>query len=279
MHAWTGLLLVALPLFAADVPQARALYQTTEYTRALALIEGAATPDALRLAGQCHYFLKDYRKAVDVLERAVKLAPRDAATLLWLGRAWGRRAENANPFQAPGFAVKARKALEEAVALDPSLVEAVSDLVQYYVEAPGFLGGGLDKAVRLSESHLKSQDPPQYHYELAQIARKRGQAEAAERELRRAAELAPGSAGRWADLATHLARAGRWEDAEEAFRKAAAAEPKAPGWRMARARALIQAKRNTAEARRLLEEYLRLPLTPDDPPREEVRALLSRLGS
>ena len=282
----SGLLVVwlaAAPFAAAQADAlggAREKYQQTQYKEALALLAQApSSPAALQLAGQCHYFLRDYKRAAEVLEKAAQAAPRDAAVQLWLGRAWGRRAESANPFQAPGFAVKARKAFEQAVALDPAFVEAATDLLEYYLEAPGFLGGGTGKAAALADRNIKPHDAAQYHYALAQIARKQNQDDVAERELRRAAELQPGSSGRLADLARFLARRGRLAEAEELFAKAAKLEPRAPGWRFAQAQMYAEAKTKQAEARRLLEEFLKLPLTPDDPPREDAEALLARLRS
>jgi tetratricopeptide (TPR) repeat protein len=271
-------LVLTLPGWAGVVEEAQTKYQRTDYRGALVLLEKAPPGvDALRLSGQCHYYLRDYKRAVEVLERADKTAPGDAAVQHWLGRAWGRRAETANVFQAPGFAVKARKAFERAVELDPGRVEAVSDLLEYFVEAPGFLGGGLEKAEALAESHLRKRNPAQYHFALAQIARKRKQDDVAERALRRAAELEPGSSGRLADLGRFLGERGRMEEAEEMFAKAAKLEPKAPGWRMALARLYVEKKVKTGEARRLLEEYLQLPLTPDDEPRGVAEAMLKRL--
>mgnify|MGYP004701314365 CR=1 FL=1 len=271
-------LMLTLPGWAGVVEEAQTKYQRTDYRGALVLLEKASPGvDALRLSGQCHYYLRDYKRAVEVLERAEKAAPGDAAVQHWLGRAWGRRAEAANVFQAPGFAVKARKALEKALDLDPGLVEAVSDLLEYFVEAPGFLGGGMEKAEALAESHLRKRNPAQYHFALARIARKRKHDDVAERELRRAAELEPGSSGRLADLGRFLGERGRMEEAEQMFAKAAKLEPKAPGWRMALARLYVEKHVKTGEARRLLEEYLQLPLTPDDEPRGVAEAMLKRL--
>jgi tetratricopeptide (TPR) repeat protein len=272
------LMLIAAGLCFGDVEGARARYQRADYAGALKLLSGSpASADTLLLTGQCHYYLRDYRKAIEALERAEKAAPKNAAVHHWLGRAWGRRAESANPFQAPGFAVRARKAFEQAVALDPAREEAVSDLIEYYLEAPGFLGGGVDKALALAEKELKTRNLAQFHYVLAQISRKRKQDDAAERELRRAVELEPASPGRLADLALFIARRGRLAEAEELFAKAARLAPKSPGWRFSQARMYVEAKVKPAEVRRLLEEYLQLPLTPDDPSREEAKALLARL--
>jgi tetratricopeptide (TPR) repeat protein len=278
MRIVTVALALTLPAWTGVVEEARTKYQRTDYRGALVLLEKVPPDvDALRLSGQCHYFLRDYKQAVEVLERAEKAAPGEAAVQHWLGRAWGRRAETANVFQAPGFAVKARKAFERAVELDPGRVEAVSDLLEYFVEAPGFLGGGVEKAEALAESHLRKRNPAQYHFALAQIARKRKQDGVAERALRRAAELEPGSSGRLADLGRFLGERGRMEEAEAVFAKAAKLEPKAPGWRLAQARMYIEKKVKTGETRRLLEEYVQLPLTPDDEPRGVAEGMLKRL--
>ena len=66
-----------------------------------------------------------------------------STTTGWEG--YGRRAETANPLSAPMLASKARKAFEKSVELDERNLEAINDLFSYYMEAPGFLGGGLDK--------------------------------------------------------------------------------------------------------------------------------------
>src|SRR5437879_4006709 len=42
-------------------------------------------------------------------EAAVQLAPQNASYHLWLGRAYGQRAEKANPFAAIGLAKKTRE--------------------------------------------------------------------------------------------------------------------------------------------------------------------------
>ena len=81
-----------------------------------------------------------------MLEKAFNAQPSNADYALWLGRAYGRRAETSGPFTAPGFASKARQYFEKAARLNPRNLEALSDLFEYYLEAPGFLGGGMDKA-------------------------------------------------------------------------------------------------------------------------------------
>jgi tetratricopeptide (TPR) repeat protein len=84
--------------------------------------------------------------AVGVGERASKAYPDDARVWMWLGRAYGRKAIEANLLARASWAGKTREAWEKAVALDPNNLEARFDLMQYYLQAPAMLGGGLDKA-------------------------------------------------------------------------------------------------------------------------------------
>jgi len=103
--------------------------------------------------GRNYYGQGEFKKATEVLEKAAALEPESSEICLWLGRAYGRRAETSSMLTAPGFATKARQFFERAAQLNPNNLDAQSDLFEYYLEAPGFLGGGFDKA---SERRLKS---------------------------------------------------------------------------------------------------------------------------
>ena len=267
------------PLHGAnEVEKARSLYQTTDYAGALALLKQFPDgPDAQLLAGQCHYMSRDYKRAIELFEKAAAARLDQSKLWMWLGRGWGRRAESANPFQAPVFAGRARDAFEKAVKLDAKNLEAVSDLFSYYMEAPGFLGGGSDKAAALAET-IKTVNPPEYEYLSAQLAIKHKQDGTAEKHLRRALELEPKSIGRLCDLAAFLAARGRHQESAALFDQAAKLEPASPKRRFAQAKVLVEAKQNFAAARQLLDEYLKSSLTPDDPSREEARQLLKRAG-
>jgi tetratricopeptide (TPR) repeat protein len=264
----------------SDLDKARQLYEKTEYRAAIRLIEESsdrAVPEAQALAGQSWYMLGEFKKAVECFERAAKASPENARYHHWLGRAWGRRAETSIMLVAPKYASNARKSFERAVALDPKNQEAVNDLFTYYLEAPGFLGGGIDKATKLSEL-IRSNDPAEYHYALAQIAMARKQYDIAEGQLKRAVELAPKQIGRLVDLAKFFAGRGRWAESEAAFQRAAKIDPNHKQLLYARAATYVEARRNLDEARRLLEKYLQAPLTPEDPSREEALRLLEKAG-
>lgn len=277
--AWLAAALAGALLWGSDLDRALALYERAEYRQAVELLRNSPegrTPEGLWIAGRAWYQLGDYRKAVEALEKVTQARPRDARAWLWLGRAWGRRAETSNMLAAPSYASRSRQCFEKAVELDPNNAEALNDLFSYYLEAPGFLGGGISKAERLVEK-IRSLDPAEAEYALAQIAEKRRQYSTAEAHLRRAIELAPRQVGRVIDLARFFVRRGRMQDAEKTLEQAAAIAPGSPRVLFARAECCIRAGRKE-EARRLLEQYLKAPLTPDDPPREEALKLLERIG-
>lgn len=264
----------------AGLERARELYQRTEYQAALDVLDGLTekNAEALLLLGKCYYMRGDFKKSSDALEQAGRLAPYDSQTHLWLGRAYGRRAETSNFLTAPGLAGKARDRFVRAVALDPDNQDAADDLFEYYLTAPALLGGGVDKAMALAE-RFKDADPADYHYRLAQIAMKKKDLKTTEQQLRLAVEAAPSEYGRIIDLAQFLARQRRYQESDALFVQAERAAPVSAKLLFEHARAYIEAGRNLDKARELLARYLKSPLTPDDPPRGEAEQLLRRAGA
>jgi Flp pilus assembly protein TadD len=259
--------------------RAHELYQRTDYLQALEVLSRISSSDVddFQLIGQCHFMQGDYGKAIEAFEKALALAPRSSELHRWLGSAYGRRAETASVFTAPGHARKSRQYFEQAVELDPNNREAVANLFEYYLQAPGIMGGGLDKA-EIMIMHMAKLDMPASHHARAQLEKKRKHYDAAEEQLRRAAELAPYQPGRLVDLAQYLAERGQVKESDEKYAEAARLAPDSPQLLFSRAESYIHQKRNLNDARRLLERYLASPLTPDDPPREDARALLSQAG-
>jgi tetratricopeptide (TPR) repeat protein len=271
--------ILAGPLWAGDLAGARQLYQRTAYEAALRALGGEGSQEArvLLLAGQIHYQLGKYKEAADQLEKASQLEPGGAEIFLWLGRSLGRRAETSNFFTAPGYAVRCREALERAVALDGDNVDAMSDLAAYYLEAPGFLGGGLDKAERLA-ARIAALDAAEGQSVAARMAEKRQDFSAAEAHLRRAVEMAPRQIERLIELAQFFARRGEVQQSEQTLAQAAEITPASPKLLFVRAELYIQQERHLEEAHALLRRYLQMPLTPEDPPRRKAQRLLAQTG-
>jgi tetratricopeptide (TPR) repeat protein len=214
----------------SETARARQLYDRGEFAAALdEILGGVREPDGsvFLLMGQCHYFAGNTKAASVSLEKAAAADARNPVFHLCLGRAYGRRAETAGMLAAPGLAVKARRNFEAAVRLNPSYLEAIGEIFEYYLDAPGLLGGGVDKAAELA-SRARFLDPAEYQWQLARLDEKRKQYRAAEGHYRRAAALVPGDPGRLVDLARFLEARGRHEERDEVFRRADELAPDAP---------------------------------------------------
>jgi len=277
---FTTLLALSAGLWAgsADLEQARKLYNLTNFDESLKVLQQIPSKDAavFALMGRNYYMIGEYKRATEVMEHAVAAEPGSSEYCLWLARAYGRRAETSSPFTAPGQASKARQYFEKAVQIDPHNAEAMSDLFEYYLEAPGFLGGGMDKAQSLIP-RISAISPAEGHWAESRIAEKRKEYGDAEEQLRRAIDSAPQKVGKLIDLAKFLARQGRIQEADQSLAKADALAPGAPRLLYARADLYIRTGRNRGEARQLLQRYLGSKLTPDDPPRSEAMKLLKQV--
>ncbi len=221
--------------------------------------------------------LGDLKKSTDYLQKACNSEPNNGEYMDWLGRAYGKRAETSNPFQAPGFASKARQAFETSVRLDPKNSDALSDLFDFYLEAPGFLGGGYDKALAVAE-RISVIDPPEGYFAKAKLAQKRKEYQSAEEHLRQAISAAPHEVGHMIALARFLANQGRTRESDAVFEQAQNVNPNAPQVWFARADVLIKQKRNLDEAKNLLKKYVRSSVTVDDPPKDQAFRLLKQVG-
>jgi tetratricopeptide (TPR) repeat protein len=155
-------------------------------------------------------------------------------------------------------------------------VEALSDLFEYYLEAPGFLGGGLDKA-QATAVRIAAMDPAEGYWSQAKLAEKRKEFGSAEEHLRRAIEVSPHQVGRFLELARFLARQGRYQESDQSLARAAKIAPDSPRVIFATADLYIKNRRNLELARNLLKRYLTLALSPEDPPRSQAEKLLRQV--
>ena len=280
MRGFIAFLLTAGCLLGQDnLKRAEELYQKTDYRASLAILHGHSAEDAAayNLMGRDYFMLGEYKKAADVFQKAQALEPKKSDHAHWLGRTFGRRAETSNPFSAPMYASKARQYFEHAVALDPGNEEALNDLFDYYLQAPGFLGGGFDKAEAIARQ-IAQRNEAEGHFAQAQLADKRKEYDTAEQQLRRAMDLAPRQVGRVIDLARYLAKHGRYQESDAAFERANKLAPNAPKVMFARAHTYIEEKRNLEKAKSLLIQYLQSDLSPEDPPREQAQKLLKQVS-
>ncbi len=96
--------------------------------------------------GRIAFEEKRYEQAIAWFTRAANGEQCNAEYHLWLGRAYGHRAQQVSLFRQPFLAKQVQTHFEKAVACDPNHVAARWDLMEYYLQAPRFLGGSRKKA-------------------------------------------------------------------------------------------------------------------------------------
>lgn len=120
----------------------------TEAQQAFETLDHSApdNPEVLYYLGRLALRRNEYEKAAAILEKAAALAPNSSRIQQQLGDAYGSWAQKASMFSQLGLARKCRAAYEKAVELEPKSVDARFSLMGFYQQAPGFVGGGMDKA-------------------------------------------------------------------------------------------------------------------------------------
>lgn len=115
-----------------------------------ALAQGAAAAKTGEpAAGRAAYEREDYEAAARHFEAAVQARPQDSSLHHWLGKSYGRIADESGWFKAMSYAKKTVAAFRMAVELDDANPAALRDLISYLEQAPGFLGGDKEEAKTL----------------------------------------------------------------------------------------------------------------------------------
>ncbi len=84
--------------------------------------------------------------AEDWFAQATKIDPKRSDAQLWLARAVGVQAERANVLRQPFLARRVKTTVDRAIELDPDNLDARELRWQFYVMAPGVMGGSNEKA-------------------------------------------------------------------------------------------------------------------------------------
>lgn len=226
------------------------------------------------LLARCYYELSDWDRAAPHAESAEKLEPQNARVHLWLGRIYGRQAEQRRSLT---LAVRTRKEFERAVALDPSSIEARRDLMEFYLNAPWVLGGGKSKAKKQAQA-IAAINPAAGAVARAHFDAKTGQDPEAAAEFRRAIDLKPDRVGPYLEAAEFFRS--RDDTAGMAVAIAAAAKigPSDPRLSYYRGVLDILQKTNLHQAERDLKSYLATaPHRTDFPSQASALSWLNRL--
>src|SRR4030081_2695807 len=220
--------------------------------------------EANNLLCRAYFMLEEWDRGISACERAVNLAPQNSLYHLWLGRIYGEKADRAGFMSAAGLAKKVRGEFERAVELDPKSWQARTDLAEFYLEAPGIVGGGKDKALKQAGA-VASLIPARTHYTNGRIAEKNKDTATAEREYRAAIEASHGGAHAWLNLALFYRHQNRLDEMEQALRTMESRPLDRPESLMDGGSIMLRTGRNYTLGIELVKKYLSGPTVEEGP--------------
>ena len=211
--------------------------------------------EAYHLLSKAYYHLNKWDQSIGYGEQAVALAPNDSNYWMWLGRAYGEKADSSNFVAAYSLAKKVKSSFEKAVDLDARNIAARTDLSEYYMEAPAVIGGGTDKAISQAKE-ISALDPARAHWVYARVDEKKKDYGAAESEYVQAIRVSNNYGAYWLNLADLYRQTEHWPQMESAIQRGVSSNNKPNAVYYNAATIYDHAGRNLPEAVNLLRKYI-----------------------
>ena len=213
----SGLFVLALSVAAAQAPndglaQANSALQAGEADKALSLISSLpVSAESRNLRCRVLFTIEHWDEAVYECEQAVRLDGQSSTNHMWYGRALGEKADRATFLTAYSLAKRVKAEFEEATRLNPRNAEALADLSEFYISAPGVVGGGIDKAESVA-AQMEKLDAARGHELRGAIAQSRKDYGTAEREFKQAVAVSERPSFQWMRLGSFYRKRERWDD-------------------------------------------------------------------
>lgn len=212
--------------------------------------------------------------AVAAFEKARDVAPTDGVVLLWLGRAYGSDAQRVFVARQAIVARRARDAFDKAISVAPDYLAAREARLQFALQAPGFLGGGVERARREA---MEIQRRDEHRGRLADLAMARhvGDRQRSVTLLSRIIADHPDSVSYALNLATEYGVLREWSHAWRTLDSAERRMPESLRVRLAIGTLADDSRQQELRGRAALQSYL--SQLADSAPRLRAVALV-RLG-
>ena len=213
---WAGSTVSSAQISTATLAQANSDLQAGEADKAIALLTplpstGAGAAEAQNLLCRVRFTLEQWSQAATECQQAVTLDEQNSDYHMWLGRVLGQQASHASFLTALGIAKHSLSEMQTAAKLNPQNGPALSDLGDYYAQAPGMAGGGTDKAQAVA-SQLDKVDPARAAQLRGDIAVQQKDYATAESAYRQAATVAKEPADYWTVLANFYRSRQQWSE-------------------------------------------------------------------
>lgn len=185
----------AVSIAQSKIEQAKALYEQGKLEQVKKLLSPVGEKEvdfaaARYYLGRVAFDEKKYDDALDYFEEAVEGNDKVADYHNWLGNTYGTIAQNANVFKQGMLAPKMKKAWENAIALDAKNLDARTSLIQYYLQAPGFMGGSVEKAKEVAAQIIRLK-PAEGHRQMGNVYMHEKNTAEAEKEFIEMARVDP----------------------------------------------------------------------------------------
>jgi tetratricopeptide (TPR) repeat protein len=146
------------------ISAARQQFDQGQYGAAMTTLQSAqsenpSSAETYFWMGRALFEVHDFDGAIAQFQKAVGLDGNVSAYHMWLGRAFGNKADKEKSFFV---ARNAKGQFETAVKLDPSNVAARRDLADYCMQAPWIVGGNKDEALAQVNA-VETIDPVEGH--------------------------------------------------------------------------------------------------------------------
>lgn len=217
--------------------------------------------------GKTYLKIREWDNAVKAMQKAVKMKPSNARFRLWLGRAYGARAENS--LIGFGDARRVIREFKKAGELDPENITIRFDLLEFYAQAPGIVGGGKDKAW-VEAKRISELNSVRGFTARATIYEHEKKWDLAEKEYTQATVDYPFDADAHKDLAQFFLGRKNYERTLASAQKALELNPLSNQTRFILAVSLIQLGQDRDKAREILLDLTGEPLGDASPSFEEV---------
>jgi tetratricopeptide (TPR) repeat protein len=288
---------------------ATALIEAGHYRRATATLDANplavdASPHDIAqreyLQSRIALGMGQFEPALQLAEKAVAAEPQNAAFHVQVAAASGRIAQHAGLLKQLSYAKRAKKALDDALSLEPKRPDAIYGMMMFNQFAPSLIGGDKAAAQKLAED-LTVLDPARGYLAQASLAHERKDAPAEAAMLNKAVAVNPDSyvahmtyanfvkhtepvdtetvdeqtclallidptrSEAWQSLAELAVAAGCWQEVTGLLQTAERFNPDDDSPAYAAAAAMITAGKNLDTAQTLLTHYLEETPEGDEP--------------
>ena len=227
------LLIWAAVLFGQDDSSGITLLTQRKFSEAQSYFESRVKKDNKDY--EAHYYLAvslsrqgKFDEAEDEIDEAIDLNETIAKYHLARGQILGQKAMNANIISQGFLAPKIKNAFLRASELDPSNIEARQALFNYYIMAPGIMGGSTEKALEQANAIVSLNPYRGYNLLSTYYARVKKDTVEAEKQIQKAIAAKPDSGDGYKRLGYLYMSQERFTDAYSQMKRYIELEPANP---------------------------------------------------